>query len=121
MAERPSPFRVLAAGLAWRWFGLRSSAETLYAAMAGEDEQNRMLAGISLIRAGPRSLEFIERKIDAGEVSPRILRLLPDLDEAGARPLLARVAESGSGEVAETARQCIADLDELDAYDDKSG
>lgn len=121
MAERRSPFRVLAAGLAWRWFGSRGSAETLYDAMAGDDEQNRMLAGMSFVRAGERSVDFIEHKIDAGEVSPRIIRLLPDLDEARARPLLARVAASASGDVAETARQCIAELDELAAYDDNSG
>jgi hypothetical protein len=111
-----TPARVLAAGLMWRLFGTRRSAETLFDAMSGESEQNRMLAGISLVKGGRRSFDFIEQKVEAGDATPPVIRLLSDIDASAARDVLNRVADSQS-ELAETARQCIDTLDRIEAFD----
>jgi len=102
----------------WRLFGTRQSAETLLDAMSGENEQNRMLAGISLVRGGQRSFEFIEQRVDAGSATSPVIRLLSDIDASAARDVLNRVADS-QGELAETARECIDTLDRIEAFEEK--
>jgi len=102
----------------WRVFGTRQSAETLFDAMSGTNEQNRMLAGISLVKGGQRSFNFIEQKVETGNATPPLIRLLPDIDAGAARDILNRVADS-QGELAETARQCIETLDRIEAFDEE--
>ena len=104
----------MAAGAAWRMFGTRKSAETLLDAMSGDDEQHRMLAGISLVKAGQRSFDLIERKITAGEAAPPVVRLLPDIDGPKSRAVLDRLACGEPGELQDTAKQCIDLLDRMD-------
>lgn len=117
-AHRMSPFRVIAAGTTWRWFGSQRAAETLLKAASGNDEQNRMLAGISLVKAGQRSFDLIEDKVEAGQASPSLVQLLTDIDSVRARDLLQKIATGEPGEVAETARECIELLDRMDAVED---
>ena len=107
-----SPIVVLAAGIAWRAFGTRGAGEKLTAAMAADDEQNRMLAGMSLVKAGQRSFDFIERKIEAGEASSPLIRLLPDIGGPKTRTVLDKIVAEGRGELVDTARQCIERLDD---------
>ena len=102
----------------WRLFGTRRSAETLFDAMSGESEQNRMLAGISLVKGGRRSFDFIEQKVEAGDATPPVIRLLSDIDASAARDVFNRVVDS-QGELAETARQCIDTLDRIEAFDEE--
>ena len=95
-----TPARVLMAGVLWRLFGRRASAATLLEAFAADNEQNRVLAGMSLVRAGGRTFDLIESEIAAGRASPRVLRLLPDIDrfnfhELPAGTAFGRVRESG--------------------------
>ena len=113
-----TPVRVIAAGVMWRLFGSRQSAETLFVAMSGANEQNRMLAGISLVKAGQRSFDFIEQKVEAGDATPTLIRLLPDIDAGAARDVLKRVA-GNQGELAETASECIDTLDRIEAFDEE--
>ncbi len=117
MNQRITPFRIMAAGASWRMFGSRRAAETLLQAMTGDDEQSRMLAGMSLVKAGQRSFELIERKVEAGEASAPIIRLLPDIGGAKARAVLAKIAAGEAGELKETARECIDLLDRMDALE----
>lgn len=102
------------AGLLWRTFGLASSATTLLEAFTGAREQNRMLAGMSLVKAGERSFDLIKNEIAAGRATPQLLRLLPDIDHKRARTLITPLA-AGEGELASAARDCIATLDRIDA------
>lgn len=102
------------AGVLWRLFGREASARTLLRAFSGDSEQNRMLAGISLVRAGRRSFEVIEEGVGAGTVSPQLLRLLPDIDLSRAREVIAPLADR-EGELGAVARDCLATLDRIDA------
>ena len=109
-----TPARVLMAGVLWRLFGRRASAATLLEAFAADNEQNRMLAGMSLVRAGGRTFDLIETEIAAGRASPRVLRLLPDIDHERARAVIAPVA-AGEGELATAAQACLETLDRIEA------
>ena len=108
-----SSIRVLAAGASWRLFGSARAGETLLDAVAGDDEQNRMLAGISLVKAGQRSVDLIENKIAAGQATAPVIRLLPDIAGERARVLLEQVAAGEPGGEADAANECIELLDRI--------
>jgi hypothetical protein len=113
--RRISPFRVIAAGTSWRLFGSRRAAETLLKAATGDDEQNRMLAGMSLVKAGRRSFDLIEARVADGQAGASLVQLLPDIDSVRARPVLEKIARTEGGDISDAARQCIELLDRIDA------
>jgi len=89
--------------------------------MSGDDEQNRMLAGISLVKAGQRSFELIEDSIAAGEASAPVIRLLPDIAGERAREVLEKIASGDKSELQATAKECVDLLDRVDARDGNGG
>ena len=101
----------MAAGFVWRLFGTRRSAAVLLEAFARGDEQNRMLAGMSLVRAGARSFDLIQQEIEKGSDAARLVRLLPDIDHRRSRSILERLAAGQDPEAAEAAQQCLTALD----------
>jgi radical SAM superfamily enzyme with C-terminal helix-hairpin-helix motif len=109
----------MVAGASWRLFGSRRAVEILLRAMSGDDEQNRMLAGMSLVKAGQRSFELIEKMISAGQASAPVVRLLPDIDGPRARGVLEKIANGSQSELQETARECVNLLDRIDALESK--
>jgi radical SAM superfamily enzyme with C-terminal helix-hairpin-helix motif len=117
--QRISPIRIIIAGTSWRLFGSRRAAETLLQAMSGDDEQNRMLAGISLVKAGQRSFDLIENRIKAGKASAPVIRLLPDIGGERARGVLEKIASGDESELQETARECVGLLNRIDAIDEE--
>ena len=112
-----TPARVLVAGMFWRLFGTRRSGALLLDAFTTGSEQNRMLAGMSLVRAGDRSFDLIERKISEGDGEASLVRLLPDIDDQRSRPTLARLADGTDPEVAAVANQCLAAIERQDSVD----
>ena len=119
--QRQSPFRIILAGIWWRLFGSHRAAERLLEAMSGDDEQNRMLAGMWLLKKPARCCDLISSKFDAGELSAPLIRLLPDIGSAQAREILDGVASSPAGELRDTARQCIDLLSRMDAPEQDGG
>ena len=118
-----SSLKVLMAGASWRLFGSRRAGEILLRALAGDDEQNRMLAGMSLVKAGERSLRLIEKKLNDEKEkgtdpfstgSVPLVRLLPDIGGEDARGLLEMIAARNSGDMAEAATECIDLLDRIE-------
>jgi len=108
-----SSLKVLMAGASWRLFGSERAAEKLLDAVSGDDEQNRMLAGISLVKAGQRSFDLIERKVEAGEASRHVISLLPDIGGERSRDLLEELAHGEPGEKATAANECLQLLDRI--------
>ena len=107
-----SSLKVLLAGTSWRLFGSERAGDVLLQAMSGKDEQNRMLAGISLVKAGQRSFDLIRERIESGEATPDIVRLLPDIGGEKARALLEEVREQ-HGELGIAANESIDLLDRI--------
>ncbi|MGB5489364.1 MAG: hypothetical protein WBM76_00920 [Woeseiaceae bacterium] len=105
------------AGISWRLFGWQRAAGTLLQAASGDDEQNRMLAGMSLVKGGRRSFDLIENQLAAGRASAQLVQLLPDIDAVRAREVLQKVLQGEPGEIAETAKHCIDLLDRIDRLD----
>lgn len=115
MTKRVSSFRVMAAGVWWRMFGSRRAGDALLAAVSDGDEQARMLAGMALVKAGQRSFDLIQQKIEAGQVSENELRLLPDIDGLRARKLLEPIACGEDGELQKAAQECVDLLNRIDS------
>ncbi|MGB5511360.1 MAG: hypothetical protein WBM87_06595, partial [Woeseiaceae bacterium] len=103
------------AGASWRLSGSRRAGEILLRALASDDEQNRMLAGMSLVKAGRRSLRLIEKTVNDDKGSVPLIRLLPDIGGEDARDLLERIAARNSGDMAKAADECIDLLDRIKA------
>lgn len=110
-----SSIKVLWAGASWRLFGSERAAETLLNAVSGDDEQNRMLAGMSLVKAGQRSFNLIEEKVRAGKATAPVIRLLPDIGGEKARSVLENVARGEPGENCRAANESIELLDRIKA------
>lgn len=105
---------VIRAGVAWRAFGSDGAGVTLLEAVSGDDEQERMLAGMSLVKAGERSVALIEQAHASGRATVPMVRILADLGGLRARRLLTEIAEE-PGPLADAAADSLDLLDRIDA------
>ena len=104
---------LIRAGFAWRAFGSSGAGATLLDAITANDEQERMLAGMSLVKAGDRSLDLIEEAYAAGNATPQLVRLVADIGGPRARPMLTEMAAE-PGPVADAASDSLDLLDRVD-------
>ncbi|HET9261305.1 MAG TPA: hypothetical protein VFP42_14380 [Acidimicrobiia bacterium] len=108
-----SSLKVIGAGVAWRTIGMESAGQELLQAFRSDDEQNRTLAGISLVKAGERSVDLIEKTRAAGEMTPELTRLLADIGGPKSQVLLSEIAAE-EGPIAKAAVESLELLDEID-------
>ena len=108
---------LIRAGFAWRAFGSSGAGATLLDAMASNDEQGKMLAGMSLVKAGERSLDLIDGAYSSGNATPQMIRLVADIGGPRARPMLIEMAAT-PGPLAETATDSLDLLDRIDRLDE---
>jgi len=104
---------VIGAGLAWRTVGSDSAGYALLEAFSGDDEQEKMLAGISLVKAGERSIGLIEKADQTGRLTPEVVRLLADIGGPRSRALLGDLSGS-AGPVGTAARESLQVLDQIE-------
>jgi hypothetical protein len=112
--------KVISAGAAWRTFGYTQAGEVLLNALSSDDEQQRMLAGMSLVKAGERSIELIANAAASGRASPAAVRLLADLSGPRCRALLTKIAAE-PGDLGMAANQSLKLLDRIDACGNEEG
>jgi hypothetical protein len=109
--------KVIGAGLAFRTAGTDGAGYKLLDAFSGDDEQEKMLAGISLVKAGERSVDLIEKAGRTGRLTPDVVRLLPDIGGPRSRALLNELAAK-TGPVATAATESLQVLDQIEALKD---
>ena len=108
---------MIGAGLAWRTLGTESAGYALLEAFSGDDEQGKMLAGISLVKAGERSIDLIEKAAETGRLTPDVVRLLADIGGPRSRALLNELSGK-AGPVATAAGESLQVLDQIEALED---
>jgi len=108
---------VIRAGMVWRAVGSDAAGAALIDAVSGDDEQVRTLAGMSLVKAGERSVGLIEQAYAEGRATPLMMRILTDIGGRSARDLLDDIALY-NGPLAEAAADSLALLDRIDRLDD---
>jgi hypothetical protein len=111
--------KVIGAGLAWRTVGTESAGYTLLEAFSGDDEQEKMLAGIAIVKAGDRSIDLIESARKSGRLTPQVVQLLADIGGPRSRALLAEIAAGQGGPVATAAVDSLQVLDQIEAIEDE--
>lgn len=111
--------KVIGAGIAWRTTGSARAGKTLLDALSGDDEQERTLAGMSIVKAGERSIDLIDDARTSGRLTPTGVRLLADIGGTRSRALLDEIAaEHGPlAEAAVSSLDLLDRMDELDASD----
>lgn len=108
--------KVIGAGLAWRTTGSKSAGETLLDALAGEGEQERTLAGMSIVKAGDRSIDLLDSARRSGRLTPIGVRLFADIGGPRSRAVLDEIA-TAPGPLAEAAVSSLDLLDRMEALD----
>ena len=108
---------LIRSGFAWRTFGSSGAGVTLLNAVAGDDEQERMLAGMALVKAGERSLDLIGETYASDNATPQMVRLVADIGGPRARPMLTEMAAS-PGPLADAASDSLDLLDRIDSLDE---
>ena len=108
--------KVIGAGIAWRSARSARAGETLLEAVSGDGEQERTLAAMSMVKAGERSIDLIERARESGRITPTVVRLLADIGGSRSRALLAEIAAQ-PGPLTEAAVASLDLLDRMDALD----
>jgi hypothetical protein len=105
--------RLLAAGAAWRFTGAAPAGRALVGGLVEGDEDERTIAGISLTRAGDRSVPLLAAALDRGADPDPVVDVLAGIGTDAARSALRRAAEAGSA-AAEPAARALRTLDEID-------
>ncbi len=114
MNPKPGSFKVIVAGMLWRTFGSKSAGAILLDAMSASNEQQRMLAGMMLVKAGDRSVVLIREAVESGRAGSQVVRLLADLGGPGARAVLETLAAGKPGELKDAAEQSLDLLERID-------
>ena len=109
--------KVIGAGVAFRSAGSEGAGYKLLDAFSSDDEQEKMLAGISLVKAGERSVDLIEKASKTGRLTPDVVRLLADIGGPRSRALLTELAAQ-TGPVAAAAAESLQVLDQIEALED---
>ncbi len=111
-----SSLKVIGAGVAWRTVGIESAGEGLLEAFMSDDEQDRTLAGISIVKAGERSIGLIEKAGSTGRLTPGLVRLLADIGGPRSKALLSEIA-ANEGSVGTAAMESLELLEQIDSLD----
>jgi hypothetical protein len=102
--------RLLAAGAAWRLTGVAPAGRALVGGLVEGDENERTVAGISLTRAGDRSVPLLAEALAAGAAPDLVVDVLASIGTDAARNVLHQEAQTGSAAAARALRA----LDETD-------
>ncbi len=106
-------FRLVGVGFAWRLLGPEGAGRALLEATASDDEQERMLAVIPLVKAGDRTIDLVEEAAQEGTLTPEGVRLLVDIGGRRSRAVLAEIATS-PGKLGDVATSSIETLDRIE-------
>ena len=108
-----SSARVLAAGAAWRVAGPEWAGRTLVQALGHGDDDARTIAGMSLVRAGDRSLPLLEDAVATEPDPADFIDVIASIvtDRAGA--VLERLAQSDAPTGAEAAASALDAFHEI--------
>lgn len=113
--------RLLTAGAAWRITGARPAGRALVAALSRDNETERTVAGIMLVRAGDRSVPSVTEALLAGGSPDDLVGVLASIGTDAARSALRTVAASTRPTVGqptrESAARALRTLDEIDRLD----
>ena len=102
---------LLALNAVWRATGLRAAGRAVLRALDSRDPNVRTIAGMLLVRAGPRAEGLLREAVVARRQLPLVATIIGDIGDRRLRPLLVELAGDRDRDVAEAARDALRVLD----------
>jgi len=90
--------------------GFRPAGRALVRALGSDDENVRMIAGMSLVQTGRRAEPLLEDALERRENVPIVLSILGDIGDPACEPVLARFTGDPDPEAARAARDALRTL-----------
>ena len=87
--------------------GRHAAGKSLVEALASEDEDERVIAGMLLTKAGRRAEPLLEEALKEGRHLPMVIGVLGSIGDPAVVPELQPFVESEDAEVANAARDAI--------------
>jgi len=94
----------------WRGLHLKTAGRALVNALDADDEELRVLAGMFLVRAGPRAVPLLGEALAQGRHLPLILQIIADVGATEFEPELRRLADDPDPQVSQAARDAVRQL-----------
>ena len=99
--------KLFASYFLWRRAGLTLAGRTLIAGLDSADPNNRMIAGMFLVRGGVRAVPLVRDALECGRGLPLILNVAGDLGSPELIPFIERYTRSDDVQIARQAGQTL--------------
>lgn len=87
--------------------GFRPAGRALVHALGSDDENVRVIAGMSLVQSGRRAEPLLEEALERRENVPVVLSILGDIGDPASEPVLYRFTGDPDPETARAARDAL--------------
>ncbi len=102
--------KLFVAGSLWRASGARFAGQALLGGLSSSDENNRLIAGILLVRSGAKAGPLYREALEHGTPMPLLLRVIGDAGIKDLAPQIARYTDSTDPGVAQAAAYALEAL-----------
>ena len=102
--------KLFAANFAWRLTGAKFAGRTLIKGVSSADENTRLISGMFLVKGGSRAKELFREALNAGAVTPLLLRVIGDSGLREFEPELKKYQSSEDPKLAKAASSALAVL-----------
>ena len=102
--------KLFIANLLWRGLWLEPAGLALVSGLESSDENNRVIAGMFLVRGGRRSFPLVKKALESHRGLPLILTVVGDLGVRDVAADLERYAADDDPQVAQAARDALRAL-----------
>jgi HEAT repeat protein len=109
--------QVFVAGALWRLTGVSSAGRVLTRALAFEDENVRVIAGMFLVKGGSRALPLLRETLTNRKTLASVLTMLGDIGDRGAIADVQRFIGDPDAPVAKAAQAALKLLEQAHGTD----
>ena len=98
--------KLFVAGAAWR-LGIRAAGRVLASGLSSADENNRLVAGMLLVRGGKRAIPLLTEELRSPRNLPLLLRVMGDVAPDTFRDTLERYSRDADPKVSRAAKDAL--------------
>lgn len=98
---------VLLTAVIWRATGIRPAGRALVRALATDDEQLRMIAGMMLVKSGRKAEPLLQEALERRENVSTVLTVLGSIGDPSVEPQLRRFTDDKDPRVSKAARDAL--------------
>ncbi|HPM79091.1 MAG TPA: hypothetical protein PLF81_00235 [Candidatus Anammoximicrobium sp.] len=102
--------KLFACQILWRGLHLKCAGRALVSALDADDEDLRVLAGMFLVRAGPRAVPLLGEALAQRRHLPLVVQIIADIGATEFEPELRRLADDPDPQIAQAASDALRQL-----------